>query len=81
MLRSVLLSALFVVTGVTQAQEGAVQSYQYGDKLDVQRVISIDTPNVMSCEPVTTVMTYVDSQGQERKIAYRKLSESCGAGN
>ncbi|UMZ11141.1 DUF2790 domain-containing protein [Pseudomonas sp. MPFS] len=47
-----------------------VQSYRYGMKLDIAKVVSI-TPPIKSCEVVPSRMTYEDSTGQLMTIEYQ----------
>ncbi|MNG32573.1 hypothetical protein D3C84_1186240 [compost metagenome] len=54
-----------------------MQPYSYGSQLDIERVLRIDTPASPRCELVTAVMTYRDSAGALRKMAYLTSSEAC----
>ncbi|RON44201.1 hypothetical protein BK666_17730 [Pseudomonas frederiksbergensis] len=56
-----------------------VESYSYGMKLDIQKVISIsDTAD--QCGPVPTQMTYEDSQGQRHVLEYSIMGTGCSNG-
>ncbi|MFB8830834.1 DUF2790 domain-containing protein [Azotobacter sp. CWF10] len=46
--------------------------------LDIARVISIETPyDPYVCRIVDARMTYLDSAGETKVVAYRKLSAGC----
>jgi len=65
-------------SGVTQAAEqpSGVETYRYGSKLDIAKVISVETPaNV--CEPVSVHMVYEDHQGQRHTLEYRVMGTGC----
>ncbi|MBC2658070.1 DUF2790 domain-containing protein [Pseudomonas sp. MSSRFD41] len=51
-----------------------VQSYRYGMKLDIAKVVSI-TPPIKSCEVVPSRMTYEDSTGQLMTIEYQIMGQ------
>jgi hypothetical protein len=56
-----------------------VESYSYGMKLDIQKVISIsDTAD--TCGPVPTQMTYEDSKGQRHILQYSVMGTGCSNG-
>ncbi|KOY01692.1 MULTISPECIES: DUF2790 domain-containing protein [Pseudomonas] len=56
-----------------------VESYSYGMKLDIQKVISIsDTAD--KCGPVPTQMTYEDSKGQRHILQYSVMGTGCSNG-
>ncbi|WP_213941293.1 DUF2790 domain-containing protein [Pseudomonas sp. dw_612] len=56
-----------------------VESYSYGMKLDIQKIISIsDTAD--KCGPVPTQMTYEDSQGQRHILEYSIMGTGCSNG-
>lgn len=67
----VLLAGMLICTSL-QARE-----YKYGDHLDVAKLISIDTPNPLTCEVVTSTMTYLDSHGVKQTVEFRQLPEAC----
>ena len=50
--------------------------YQYGMKLDVAKVISIEQANDR-CEVAPAKMTYADSKGQVHVLEYLRQTEMC----
>lgn len=61
-----------------QAQ-GAAVDYEYGQKLDIAKVISLSEPDTYSseCNVVTAHMVYLDSAGQRHALNYLKLPDIC----
>ena len=56
-----------------------VETYSYGSKLDVKKVISVtDVPP--ECGPVSAQMTYEDSQGQRHVLQYQVMGTGCSNG-
>ncbi|MBF8747278.1 DUF2790 domain-containing protein [Pseudomonas putida] len=51
--------------------EGGVMQYRYGDKLDVQKVLSVQDQQSNACGLVNTRMDYLDSKGHAQSIEYR----------
>jgi len=73
-----LLPVFLLGATVGQAAEPPVQQYHYGLPLDIAKVISIEAPyDPYDCKVIDAKMTYLDSTGQVRVIAYRKLSAGC----
>ncbi|MCY1442160.1 hypothetical protein D9M71_585120 [compost metagenome] len=68
---------LLLAAGLAQASDNDVQPYRYGNQLDVEQVLRIDTPASLRCELVTAVMTYRDSSDSLRKLSYLTTSEAC----
>ncbi|RON57851.1 DUF2790 domain-containing protein [Pseudomonas frederiksbergensis] len=56
-----------------------VESYAYGMKLDIQKIISI-TDTADQCGPVPTQMTYEDSQGKRHVMQYQIMGTGCSNG-
>jgi len=52
-------------------------AYEYGMPLDVAQAIRIEAPNPPVCEVVRAKMTYVDSQGEIRRVSFLQLAEAC----
>lgn len=52
------------------------KAYQYGDKLDIAKVISMEVP-AGGCEVVTARMTYVDSKGETHETTYLRQGPDC----
>ena len=71
--------ATLAVAGETSAvQTPTVESYSYGTKLDIARVISLSTiPDV--CEVVPATMIYEDSQGQRHTLEYKAMGDGCSS--
>ncbi|WP_338648549.1 DUF2790 domain-containing protein [Pseudomonas sp. ML2-2023-3] len=71
--------ATLAVAGETSAvQPSTVESYSYGTKLDIARVISLSTiPDV--CEVVPATMIYEDSQGQRHTLEYKAMGDGCSS--
>jgi hypothetical protein len=56
-----------------------VESYTYGTKLDVKKVIAVsDIPD--ECGPVPAQMTYEDSHGQRHILQYQVMGTGCSNG-
>lgn len=53
--------------------------YQYGDKLDVEKVISIESDS-MACGVTPAVMTYEDSHGERHVLRYQVMGTGCQNG-
>ncbi|MED5609152.1 MULTISPECIES: DUF2790 domain-containing protein [Pseudomonas] len=58
------------------AADAAPVVYQYGMKLDVAKVISIEQANDR-CEVAPAKMTYADSKGQVHVLEYLRQTEMC----
>lgn len=50
--------------------------YQYGDDLDVAKVISMEVPNG-GCAVVEAKMTYLDSKGETHVMSYLRQGADC----
>lgn len=58
------------------------ETYAYGTHLDISKVISLsEQGSGQGCGVVDAHMTYLDSHGAERVLAYSTLTSSCGADN
>ncbi|WP_223434973.1 MULTISPECIES: DUF2790 domain-containing protein [unclassified Pseudomonas] len=89
---NVLKAALFLALGSLTAQAFAdeshdnaeagqlpVESYTYGMKLDIQKIITVsDIAN--ECAPVPAQMTYEDSHGQRHILQYQVMGTGCSNG-
>ncbi|WXL25575.1 DUF2790 domain-containing protein [Ectopseudomonas mendocina] len=70
--------SLLAFSSWVQANDSQADTYRYGNKLDIARVLSIKHPqDSQICQPGTAVMTYEDSKGQVRKLSYQTFSENC----
>ncbi|WP_256659496.1 DUF2790 domain-containing protein [Pseudomonas sp. H9] len=47
------------------------QTYHYGQRLDVQKVLAIQDNSANACGVVTAKMDYLDSKGQPRSVQYQ----------
>lgn len=57
------------------------ETYVYGAQLDIERVIALTEQSGQQCGLVDAQMTYLDSQGQTRVLAYSKLAANCYDGS
>ncbi|SEQ71514.1 Protein of unknown function [Azotobacter beijerinckii] len=57
-------------------QQPKVETYSYGTKLDIAKVISVETP-ARVCEAVPVHMVYEDHQGQRHVLEYRVMGTGC----
>ncbi|TWH75913.1 uncharacterized protein DUF2790 [Azomonas agilis] len=74
---------LYVVVNAaktTEAESSEIESYHYGETLDVQEVISITKDSSVTCAPVPVTMLYKDSQGVLRKLNYQVFDNGCQSG-
>ncbi|NVZ99423.1 DUF2790 domain-containing protein [Pseudomonas gingeri] len=62
----------------TQAQP---ETYSYGTHLDVRKVLSLTQEAGPECSVVNARMSYLDSQGQQHILDYRKFSDICHEGS
>ncbi|MDO9353364.1 MAG: DUF2790 domain-containing protein [Solirubrobacteraceae bacterium] len=61
------------------ASQIPVESYTYGMKLDIQKIITVsDTGD--ECAPVPKQMTYEDSKGQRHILQYQVMGTGCSNG-
>ena len=68
---------LLLAAGLAQASNSDAVPYRYGSQPDIGQVLRIETPSSHQCEVTTAVMTYRDSAGALRKMAYLTSSEAC----
>ncbi|QKZ05144.1 MULTISPECIES: DUF2790 domain-containing protein [Pseudomonas] len=69
-------AALALGFAAASAHAEPAQTYAYGQKLDIARVIDAgDIPDVCTVVPVT--MVYEDSQGQRHSLVYRVMGKGC----
>lgn len=59
------------------ADSSSPQRYEYGTKLDIEKVLSISTRDSAVCEPVEQTMKYIDSSGKSQTLQYVVLSTAC----
>ncbi|MHA6195633.1 DUF2790 domain-containing protein [Pseudomonas wadenswilerensis] len=79
-LRLMLLPLLLLSGAAQAAQTPAPVDYHYGMRLDIARVLDMREPATdYQCKVVVATMTYLDSQGQEHALNYRKLSTECSS--
>ncbi|WP_460126204.1 DUF2790 domain-containing protein [Pseudomonas sp. S2_C03] len=63
----------------TEGHPASVETYHYGMKLDIQKVISV-SEIANECAPVPAQMTYEDSQGKRHILKYQVMGTGCSAG-
>jgi hypothetical protein len=56
-----------------------VETYAYGMKLDIQKVIATSDTGEQ-CGPVPVQMTYEDSHGQQHVLQYQIMGTGCSNG-
>lgn len=76
-MRATFIATALLFSSLAQANSGEPETYTYGTQLDIASVLSIKIKPTPACEVTDAVMTYRDSQGAERKLVYRTLSERC----
>lgn len=76
-MRATLIATALLFSALAQADDVKATPYTYGTQLDVAAVLSVKIKPTPYCEVTDAVMTYRDSTGTERKLAYRTLSEAC----
>lgn len=76
-MRATFIATALLFSSLVQADSAGSETYTYGTKLDIASVISIKIDPTPYCEVTDAVMTYRDSAGQEHKLAYRTLADSC----
>ncbi|WP_447890772.1 DUF2790 domain-containing protein [Pseudomonas hormoni] len=78
-LASVAAQAYSDETPTDAASQIPVESYSYGMKLDIQKIITVsDTGD--ECAPVPKQMTYEDSKGQRHILQYQVMGTGCSNG-
>jgi hypothetical protein len=84
-MKSLIVLALVGFSTIAAADEvqavnnAAVEQYTYSMKLDVAKVISMDTvPD--TCGVVPVHMTYEDHQGQRHTLQYSVMGNGCSNG-
>lgn len=68
---------LLSASSLVHANSAEPEQYAYGTKLDIASVMSIKIEPTPYCKVTDAVMTYRDSSGEVRKLAYRTLADSC----
>jgi len=61
----------------TTAVAGDVYNYQYGQKLDIAKVIKLVAPDLDHCGLVDASLTYQDSKGAVHTMVYHRLADIC----
>jgi hypothetical protein len=76
--RTCLLSALCANTLPVMAQtEVSGEGYSSGTPLDIDQVISLAEDSSPACGLVNARITYLDSMGDQRVLAYLKQASAC----
>ncbi|MCQ2030468.1 DUF2790 domain-containing protein [Stutzerimonas zhaodongensis] len=68
---------LLSATSLVHANSAETETYSYGTQLDIASVMSVKIEPTPYCKVTDAVMTYRDSSGEVRKLAYRTLADSC----
>lgn len=58
-------------------ERAEVSSYQYGTRLDIAKVITIEEPAPPACEIVRATMTFVNTQGETKQVSFLKQAQAC----
>ncbi|MFV0456740.1 MAG: DUF2790 domain-containing protein [Pseudomonas sp.] len=66
---------LSLAAQLANAESQAVP-YQYGDHLDIAKVVSLDVPTG-GCEVVEATMTYLNSKGETHSVSYLRQGTDC----
>ncbi|WP_313309485.1 DUF2790 domain-containing protein [Stutzerimonas nitrititolerans] len=69
------IAGLSLVAQLANAESQAVP-YQYGDHLDIAKVVSLDVP-AGGCEVVEATMIYLDSKGETHSVSYLRQGTDC----
>lgn len=75
----IILDTDSIVSHQSTNDEETVHDYQYGDKPDIQEVISVKTDS-MACGLTPAVMTYADSHGEKHTLRYQVMGNGCQNG-
>jgi hypothetical protein len=84
-MKKLLIATILTITAFQSAfaqvdQSGTtIEHYQYGDMLDIAKVLEIDTP-VDVCAVVTSHMIYLDSKGSKHNLEYNIMGSGCQNG-
>ncbi|MCO7633171.1 MULTISPECIES: DUF2790 domain-containing protein [Pseudomonas] len=65
------LGAIAAQAATSPTEDSRVMQYRYGDRLDVQKVLSVMDDPSNACGVVNTRMDYLDSQGRHQSVEYR----------
>ncbi|MGM3386726.1 DUF2790 domain-containing protein [Stutzerimonas stutzeri] len=76
-MRAIFIATALLLSSVAHADSRKPDVYTYGTKLDGASVLSIKLKPTPNCEVTDAVMTYLDSAGHKRQLAYRTLSDTC----
>ncbi|WP_082641879.1 DUF2790 domain-containing protein [Stutzerimonas nitrititolerans] len=77
---SILFASLGLLLSCSALAESLPETYKYGAKLDIVKVLSISAKGGAICKPVDHIMQYVDSSGKQQALKYRALSDACSRG-
>jgi len=65
-----------VIAAPLAIAEPQASAYQYGDQLDIAKVVSLSIPTG-GCEVVEATMTYLDSKGETHVMSYLRQGADC----
>lgn len=75
---SLLATTVNFASPTVQAAESVTpEPYHYGMRLDIGKVVTLHEEPSTHCQVVDARMDYLDSNGQLRSLAYRKLADTC----
>lgn len=69
------IAGLALFAPLANADSQAVP-YQYGDRLDIAKVVSVKVPSG-GCDVVEATMTYLDSTGETHVMSYLRQGADC----
>ncbi|MFK3766203.1 DUF2790 domain-containing protein [Pseudomonas putida] len=70
------LGTLAAQASAQPMEDASVMQYRYGDRLDIQKVLSVKDDQSDACGLVHTRMDYINSQGQRQSVQYRTYATS-----
>lgn len=75
-MKKLLAVAALALAAQAANAETAAAPYQYGDQLDIAKLVSLEVPQG-GCEVVEAKMTYVDSKGDTHVTTYLREGTDC----
>ncbi len=69
------LASLAIAAPLANAEPQG-STYEYGDQLDIAKVVSLDVPTG-GCNVVEATMTYLDSNGETHAMRYLRQGADC----
>ena len=78
---NIIFASLGLLLSGSVLAESPPTAYKYGEKLDIEKVLSISTTKTPICKPVDHIMKFIDSAGKIQVLKYRALSDACNKGH